>query len=374
MQVPHIFQTRLALASITALALGVAAAPASASRIDGPGHVFTSTNDAAGNAVLVYERGLVGTLQLVLTAPTGGNGTGAGLGSQGALAFSTDHKYLFVVNAGSNSLSTFLLSSKGMQLMSTVASGGTAPISVAERSGTVYVLHSGVGAKLVGFQNVEGQLTPLADGVRTLSDDTIDVGPAEVSFDPLGRTVMVTEKNTSQIDTWRAAPDGTLGAILVTPSAGATPFGFVFDPAGHAIVSEAKGGADGSGASSYRFAGKAPQTPVVVTASLGTGQAAACWSAATPDGHWAFTANAGSGSISSFAIDGKGALTLAQAQAEVVDGSHPIDMAVSPTGRRLFVLNTGSGNIASFALGGQGRLQPLSSVDVPLTAAGLLTR
>ena len=40
-------------------------------------------------------------------AATGGLGTGAGLGSQGALAFSDNGRWLFAVNAGSNDISAF---------------------------------------------------------------------------------------------------------------------------------------------------------------------------------------------------------------------------------------------------------------------------
>jgi hypothetical protein len=43
----------LALAAFAAT-LSLGSIPAEASRIDGHGHVFTTTNDAAGNAVLVY--------------------------------------------------------------------------------------------------------------------------------------------------------------------------------------------------------------------------------------------------------------------------------------------------------------------------------
>jgi 6-phosphogluconolactonase (cycloisomerase 2 family) len=363
----------IALAAAAAAALSLASIPAHASRIDGRGHVFTTTNDPAGNAVLVFERQTDGVLTLVQTAPTGGNGTGAGLGSQGALALSTDRHYLFTVNAASDTVSSFLLTRQGIQLVSTVSSGGHGPISITERSGVVYVVHSGAGATVVGFRSEDGVLSPIAGASYTLSDDTIDVGPGQVSFDALGRTVMITEKNTNLLDTWRAMPDGTLSGMQTTASAGATPFGFAFDSADHVVVSEAKGGADGSGASSYRFPGNAPQTPEVVTASLGTGQLAACWAAVTPDGRWAFTANAGSGSISTFAIDGKGALFLRHAAAETVAGSHPTDMAISSTSKRLFVLNTGTGNIASFAIGGQGLLWALSTVGVPLSAVGLVT-
>ena len=45
---------------------------------------------------------------------TGGNGTGANLGSQGAVALSDDGKLLFAVNAGSNSISEFAVREHGL--------------------------------------------------------------------------------------------------------------------------------------------------------------------------------------------------------------------------------------------------------------------
>jgi hypothetical protein len=49
------------------------------------GQVFTMSNQVAGNAVLVYDRAVDGTLSAAGTYPTGGTGTGAGLGNQGGV-------------------------------------------------------------------------------------------------------------------------------------------------------------------------------------------------------------------------------------------------------------------------------------------------
>jgi 6-phosphogluconolactonase (cycloisomerase 2 family) len=350
-----------------AAALAGPAQAADAARIGGHGHVYSLTNDAAGNALLVYARGPGGTLTLAQTVSTGGLGTGAGLGSQGAVTLSQDGRWLFAVNAGSDTVAVLRVEEGGVVLASTVASGGHAPLSVTERAGIVYVLNTGVGGNVAGFRNEAGMLTALADGVRPLSDDAMDVGPAQVAFDRLGRNVVVTEKTTNLIDTWPARPDGRLGAATFTASAGATPFGFVFDPRNHLLVSEAAA----STMSSYRFPGDMPHVPEVVSAAVPTGQVAACWAAATPDGRLAFTADAGTGAISSFEVDARGALTLAQSAAEIVPDSHPLDMVVSASGKRLFVLNTGNGTIASFGVGIHGRLHPLATVAVPATAAGL---
>ena len=45
--------------------------------------VYTITNEAEGNAVAVYEPAADGSLTFMAAYPTGGLGSGAGLGSQG---------------------------------------------------------------------------------------------------------------------------------------------------------------------------------------------------------------------------------------------------------------------------------------------------
>ena len=92
---------------------------------------FTCTNNAAGNIVLAFGNGAGGTLTLLASYPTGG------LGSQSAVTLSSDGRNLFVVNAGSNSLSTFAVLAGGLTLVSVHDAGGLHPISVSERDGLV---------------------------------------------------------------------------------------------------------------------------------------------------------------------------------------------------------------------------------------------
>ncbi|MFA9271766.1 MAG: hypothetical protein ACEQSX_13600, partial [Baekduiaceae bacterium] len=78
-----ITRSRLRLAAagslIAALSLAASAAPAMA---DG---VYTQSNAPGGNTVQVLDRAGDGTLTPVAPVPPGGAGTGAGLGSQGAV-------------------------------------------------------------------------------------------------------------------------------------------------------------------------------------------------------------------------------------------------------------------------------------------------
>src|SRR5262252_2875657 len=67
--------------------------------------VFTLSNEAAGNRILVFAADKNGALQQTASIDTGGLGNDAGLGSQGALTLSGDGRWLFAINAGSNDVS-----------------------------------------------------------------------------------------------------------------------------------------------------------------------------------------------------------------------------------------------------------------------------
>ena len=53
----------------------------------GPGMVYTLSNKTDGNKVMSYRRTANGKLSFDEAYPTGGNGTGGGLGNQGAVVF-----------------------------------------------------------------------------------------------------------------------------------------------------------------------------------------------------------------------------------------------------------------------------------------------
>src|SRR5213080_1292635 len=135
-------------------------AGASAALAD-PGAVYTLTNQVGGNAVAVFARGADGRLTAAGTVSTGGTGTGAGLGSQGAVALSDDGRWLFAVNAGSNDVSVFAVRPSGVSLAGRTASGGTRPISLTIHRNVLYVLNAGGDGNISGFTvSASGDLTP----------------------------------------------------------------------------------------------------------------------------------------------------------------------------------------------------------------------
>lgn len=339
-------------------ALGVLAAavaiftPASASASSGGvGAVYTLTNATAGNAVLAYTRFADGSLAPAGSFPTGGTGTGGELGSQNAVIVSSNHQWLFAVNAGSNSISSFRIRKSGLQLADTASSGGTMPISVAYQHGLLYVLNAGVPNNVTGFTvGNDGNLTQIPNSTRPLSAPSTN--PAQVGFSRDGNTLVVTEKDTNLIDTWIVRSDGTLTGRVLNPSAGPTPFGFA--PAKRDTLFVSNAGTP-SGAAFYHINPNSSLT--TVSPNVPTGQNAGCWAVVTKNGRYGFVTNTGSGTISSFTIGQDGTLTLLNPVAATTGGA-PADTALSHNSHFLYTLvaATGGNFIAGFRVGSDGSL------------------
>jgi 6-phosphogluconolactonase (cycloisomerase 2 family) len=354
--------------ALAALGIGATGAPAASS----PGEVYTLTNNTAGNAVKVFDRGADGSLTAAGEFATGGSGTGGGLGNQGALVL--DGGRLFAVNPGSDSVSAFKVKGSTLELVDTEVSGGDKPISLTVHKGLLYVLNAGGAGNVSGltFSN-GGELSPLAGSTRPLSGSATD--PAQVSFDPRGKALVVTEKATNLIDTYAVdSASGLASGPIPQASSGATPFGFAFDKRGHLFVSEAFGSAaDQSAVSSYGIDDGLIEP---ITPSAATTETAACWVVVTKDGRFAYTSNTGSGSISGYRVSHDGELSLLDADGRTgVTGPGPIDMALSRNGRFLYSLNSGDGTISGFRVGADGSLAPIEGASgLPIEATGLAAR
>ncbi len=101
-----------------AAALGALVAPSVALADGEKKAVYTITNAASGNEVLAFQRSANGALTPAGSFPTGGAGTGAGLGSGHSLVVSDDGRELVVVNAGSSTISALTVDHDGLQLSS----------------------------------------------------------------------------------------------------------------------------------------------------------------------------------------------------------------------------------------------------------------
>jgi 6-phosphogluconolactonase (cycloisomerase 2 family) len=356
-----------------ALGLGLIAGTV---RADETGSLYTMDNTAAGNHVMIFQRNPTGHLSNAGSIATGGSGTGApqGLPSQASVLLSHDGRWLFVCNAGSSEVSVLRVSPGGLTVTDKLASGGRMPVSLALRHNLLYVLNAGglVGDKdnITGFIFVDGNLVPLPGSTHALSAD--NTGPAQVSFSREGDALIVTERLTSLIDTFVVGEDGLATDAKSFHSVGATPFGFDVGRENRLFVSEAPG----STASSYQISEDGDLA--VISGSVPTHQAAACWLLTARDGRFIYTANAGSGTISGFGVDHDGSLHLLDQNGvtgSTGSGSHPTDMVQSRDGRFLYSLNNGNGTISAFATGPNGSLSELMTISgLPTSAAGLAGR
>jgi 6-phosphogluconolactonase len=360
----------VAVATVALAALAPASGATAATRDGGdhgPKAVYALTNAPSGNAVVVYSRSGDGSLEPAGTVATGGNGTGAGLGSQDAVIVSDDGRLLFAVNAGSNSVSSFRIRESGLELVDTAPSGGSTPTSVTFHRGLLYVLNAGVPNNISGLTvSRDGELTPIPGSSRPLSGE--NTAPAQVGFSDDGDVVIVSERATNLLVTYTVGSGGLLGAPIVHASAGPTPFGFAVTKRDALFVSEAGAG---GGASSYRIHEDGGLE--TVSSNVMTGQRAACWAVATKNGRFGYVTNAGTGNISGFAIAPTGESTLLDADGvTATTGGNPTDAALSNNSRFLYVRVSALSEIAIFRIASDGSLEALEPLTgTPAGLAGL---
>ena len=351
------------LVAFVALLLGPASVAAAAE--GSAGAVYTLTNTAA-NAVIVYDRSASGVLTWSGTFPTGGSG--GALGSQGAIVLSDDGHWLYAVDAGSNDVAVFEITKDGLTWSDRIASGGTQPVSVTTSHDLVYVVNA-ASSSIAGFRSNDGKLSPIAGSIRTFAGS----GAAQIQFSPSGRALVVSEKTTSTLDVFIVGKDDAAGPATSYASSGTTPFGFAFGRHDDLVVSEAAGGPAGlSAASSYELSKDGTLT--AISRSVSTNQKSACWVAVTKNGRYAFTGNAAADSISTFAVDKDGALTLVfDKQASVMPGAHTTDLALSDDSRYLYANDGGTHMISAYQIGADGSLTRLPGVTIA-SAGGLAAR
>jgi 6-phosphogluconolactonase len=326
---------------------------------DNAGAVFVMTNAVDKNEVIAYRRASNGTLQETGRFATGGRGSGGNndpLESQGSLTLSQDHSLLLAVNAGSGDVSVFSVHGSQLSLVDKVISGGSEPNAVAQHGNLVYVSNVGGSSNVVGFILNHGKLKQIPNSTRFLT--TNNSGAGGLAFSPDGRFLVVVERSTNDIDVFSVQGDSTLSPIVVNPSAGPGAFAVSFAPSGAALISETgpSGVLNGSAISSYEVA--ANGTLTTISTSVPTLGAANCWNVVTPDGSFVYTSNAGSSTISGFAIANTGALT---ALSGTIVGTNPegstnLDIAVSFDGKFIYTLNSVAGAIGVFVVQKDGTL------------------
>lgn len=376
----------------TLLALGLNACSSSkdSASAPGPGAVFTITNAAApdGNQVVAFDRAANGDLTRKGAFPTGGDGVGAGglfgiAGTSNPLVLDANHRYLYAVNAGSDTVTAFAVAADNtltvIDTQSSVGSeGSTRPISLAINGSLLYVLNAGVPAtatspaiagSITGFRLAsDGSFAALAGSTEPLTGSA--TGPSQISFSPGGSTLVVTDKPSQTIITYAVDANGVAGPPVPTTAEGVTPFGFEFARNGTLVVSEANvvpGSGptpDGGTVSSYSLNSAGGVT--AISSQVAAGGTATCWIRATVDGRYAYATNTASGTIAGFQVAADGSLS------RLADGNQGLTTVTTETGPKvldlvlvgndfLYATDETSGNIFAYSIQANGALTTIAA-------------
>ncbi len=295
--------------------------------------VYIITNPDGPNAVAAYARNpQTGKLKFIASYPTGGDGSAFALGvSQDSLV--TDGSYLYAVNAGSNSISTFAIQKNGaLQLVgSPVASGGLNPVSLAVRNGLLYVANQGdpdTPANLTGFTVKNGSLTPLYGSTVQLN---FNDGLADVLFNKAGNVLIDTRLGSSIIDSYQVDSSGRLSRVnRILGQSGA--LGAAFSPvADQQLLATLS---TGPGNATYLVSDQGQISPISNVTEFPAGDP--CWVAFSPDGAYAWISAAVTSSLSLYKVDANGALSFVSRDNTRDIGLFSTDIVLSSDGKYLY--------------------------------------
>jgi 6-phosphogluconolactonase (cycloisomerase 2 family) len=325
------------------------------------GAVYFETNSPGHNYIQVLFRKSNGQLRTGPAVDTGGAGTNlaspfaqygfALLDSANSVVLSNDGRFLFAVNAGDDSVSSFRVHPHGkITLASHVSSGGDLPVSVATvkkgKYQLVYVVNEWSGTIQGYTVGGDGKLHALAGSNRTLATG-IHGAAAMIGFDSTGKQLTVSERGAifdpvalnfigsgpDLIDTFKIGGNGLPGAEVANPSVGEDPYGFIYTNNNKLFMTDS--GVVGT-VTTYSL--NTGNGHVAMLDHKAAGGSAPCWVVLSKDEKHAWVTNSLTANISSFTLGANGSLTL--------NGVFPttnnsaLDEGASRDGRYLYVIST----------------------------------
>ena len=396
----------LAVAALVVPVAAIAANKPAKKKVPGvPHRVYTATNDPSGNSVIIFARSADGSLTQLGAVKTGGNGIKSDppfdfpvVDTSGSINITPDGKLLFVVNAGSNTVTSFRVTANGLKRVSVASSHGAAPVTLTSSGNLLFVANEGESActekptqpqlckdppNIYGWHfSSTGKLTGIPSSARRLTAVTPSgkkdmvgvVAGSGFSFD--GGVLAVTERGLprkyGEIDTFLISRSGAAGPAHAYATPGVdNPFGFTAIP-GHILVSNVgyvatPPGVTPAAGDLTQFPGSAADYSLSshgvlkFVSDTPTGGRAACWIVVTKNHKTAYVSNtlskvpplSGKGAESALSVAGNGSMTLVQ-QADTGPGV-PSDEGISHDGKYLYVIDP-SGPLAAPPPAGMGLL------------------
>jgi 6-phosphogluconolactonase (cycloisomerase 2 family) len=386
-------------AAALAVAATVAVAPAAAKQKKHPepvGAVYTETNDQVANKVMKFDRYADGRIKRRQVIRTGGQGARQPqpgcdppggcpiLDTSGEVLVTPNGRLVFAVNAGSNTITAFRVTPRGMKRVDQQDSGGVFPESLTIHRNKLYVLNEN-SASIAGFRfSSKGKMKPIAGSVQSLSAGAENL-PRQIGFDRTGRMLAVTLFKANTIDTFVLKADGTPNTAVpraTIASSSPLPFGFAFDPKNRLVLSQVKSLTEFGDTSTYGVDPKSGKLTPIDTESSQSG--APCWVEITNDGRYVFVVNAaateagGTPTVTRYGLGSGGSLNflgLTQPdQGEFVR----TDDALSRDSRYLYVLapsviDAGTSHIDQYRVTKSGNLKLIRATPstLPPSVSGL---
>lgn len=383
-------------------------------------HLYTQTNET-NNAVIHYSRNVDGTLKEVERVATKGKGTNGfkvttgetsapdPLLSASSVILSDDNKMLFVANSGDNTVSVFKVAGNGkLTLMDNQASGeanSLNSLSYNDKAGVLYALHS-FGPNHVSVLKVDRHMklnqTQQKYTINTRKDK--DRIPTQICISPDGKFVLVdvlfnarpvggdngpilSPSNATTKDGVVVFPvkkDGSLGSAIINDSGTPTPFSMRFLRGSDKMFINTFAAGNGAGLSRLEADGTITnlKTSYVSLEQAPKGPSETCWVSIDSNNKYAYAANFGFGTISSFEITSDGLKLKEDKMAEIqgttgfqalagIPTSGPADNWMSED--EIFYQLYGSAGILVAFKANQGTLSEVGRYPIPVNSTQGLT-
>lgn len=367
------------------------------------GGVYTMTNDAANNAVTVFDRHIDGHLVFKEHVPT--NGTGQPifpgqpafpinfdpLRSQGAIVTSDFGRFIIGVNAGSDEIFVMRVNrqTNELELADEISSNGELPVSVAVHRNLIYVVNAGT-RNISGYKlNAKGHLRFIGDSIRTLGPGNESPIPFtegrepythEIRFTPEGDKLVVLNSGTHSdlIYVFPVNHRGVAGERVTSASDSENPLAMTFSPNGSLLVTSSSEDEAFNVVTSYNINDDLSLS--IITPAVANGQGGSCWLVSREA--FAYTINSFNNTFSFYQAGAQGEVTLTVPVAiQLVNGAGPFtaegtldeealarmladgtappfptDAAITTSGHYLYDLHAGNGTVGGFSIAEDGSL------------------
>ena len=378
-------------------------------------HLYSQTNESE-NAVIHYSRNADGTLNEMERVATNGKGTNGfkvttgeksapdPLLSASSVILSNDNKMLFVANSGDNTVSIFKVAKNGkLTLVDNQATGESNSLnslSYNDQAGVLYALHS-FGPNHIRMLKVdkEMKLSPMRHKYTINTDNDKDRIPTQICISPDGEFALVdvlfnarpvggdngpilSPSNATTKDGVVVFPvnkDGSLGSAIINDSGIPTPFSMRFLRGSDNMFINTFAAGNGAGLSRLEADGSITnlETSYVSLEQAPKGPSETCWVSIDSDNKYAYAANFGFGTISSFEITADGLKLKEDKMAEIkgttgfqalagIPTSGPADNWMSED--NVFYQLYGSAGILVAFKAHQGRLEEVGRYPIPVNS------